>query len=527
MPVSSLFRAGTVFLLLVLTARPVTDASAQTPFSETAAGERLAEAITDTIETKTFVGAFWGIHVVNLRSGAVLYSRNADKNFVPASNVKLFTTAAGLERLGPDFRYVTTAYADGPVKDGTLKGNLIVRGAGDPTIGGYEQRDAPTQVFRQWADSLKAQGITHVAGNIIGDDDRLDETPLGRGWSWSDITYAYAAQIGALVFNENTIDMEVRGRRVGQSARITWEPFNTDYVTVVNRSRTVPSRADEDEEYQRLMGTNTIHVETTVHPNGRASESITISNPTLYFTHILRRVLLEEGISVDGRAADLDATGTRPSYGTDAVRQVASYTSPPLADIVQTLNHESQNLYAEQLLRTLARTVPPDSVDEDLKPGSSPLGVKAVRETLGAAEVDTSRVELVDGSGLSRQNLVQPRALVRLLQHMWLHPNPTVSSAFYDVLPEGGEDGTLEYRFQGTAPANGNVRAKTGTLSNTSALGGYVESSTGTPIAFSLFCNHHTADGDQVRSAQDVIVNTIARLPLQRTNAESGTADGP
>jgi len=514
MPASSLLRAGLVLLLLTLPAGTLSTASAQAPFSETEAGKRLTEAIADTIETDTFAGAFWGLHIVNLRTGTVLYSRNADRNFVPASNVKLLTTAAGLERLGPDHRYVTKVYADGPVRNGTLKGNLIVRGAGDPTIGGYEQRDAPTQVLRRWADSLRARGIDHIAGNVIGDDDHLDETPLGHGWSWDDITYAYAAQIGALVFNENTIDMEVRGRRPGQPARITWEPFNTDYVTVVNRSRTVPYREDEDEEYQRLMGTNTIHVQTKVHPNGRESESITISNPTLYFAHILRRVLLEEGISVDGQAADLDDAHTRPSYDADAVRRVASYTSPPLADIAQTLNHESQNLYAEQLLRTLATTVPPDSVDENLKPGSSPLGIEAVRETLGAAEIDTSRIELVDGSGLSRQNLVPPRSIVRLLQHMWLHPDPAVSSAFYNALPKGGQDGTLKYRFQGAAPAHANVRAKTGTLSNTSALSGYVTSESGTPIAFSLFCNHHMADGSQVRSAQDVIVNTIARLPL-------------
>jgi D-alanyl-D-alanine carboxypeptidase/D-alanyl-D-alanine-endopeptidase (penicillin-binding protein 4) len=511
---SSLLRASLAFLLLVLTVGVCSPATAQAPFSKTAAGKRLTKAIDDTLATETFAGAFWGLHVVNLRTGSVLYSQNADRNFVPASNVKLLTTAAALEQLGPDFEYVTKVYADGPVTNGTLEGNLIVRGTGDPTIGGYEQRDDPTQIFRQWADSLRARGINHIAGNIIGDDNHLDETPLGHGWSWSDITYAYAAQIGALVFNENTIDLEVRGRRIGQPARITWEPFGTDYVTIVNRSRTVPYRVAEDEEYQRLMGTNTIHVQTKVHPNGRESESITISNPTLYFTHVLRHILLEEGISVDGQAVDLDDTGIRLQYESDAVQRVASYTSPPLAHIAQTLNYESQNLYAEQLLRTLATTVPPDSIDEDLSPGSSPLGVKVVRETLGAAKVDTSRIEVVDGSGLSRQNLVQPRSMVRLLQYMWLHPNAAVSSAFYDALPKGGEDGTLEYRFQGSAPAHANVRAKTGTLSNTSALSGYVNSDTGTPIAFSLFCNHHMADGHQVRSAQDVIVNTIARLPL-------------
>ncbi len=497
-------------LLLVLSAGPI---HAQAPYSETAATEQLTQTIADTIGTDTFDGALWGIHIVNLHSGTVLYSKNADHNFVPASNVKLLTSAAALEQLSPDYRYRTTVYADGPVENGTLKGNLIVRGSGDPTIGGYRQRKDPTEVFRRWADSLRAQGITHVAGNIVGDDRRFDDTPLGQGWSWSDITYAYAAEIGGLVFNENTVDLRVRGRRTGEPARVTWEPFETDYVEVVNRSHTVPFRKEEDEEYQRLMGTNTIHVQTRVHPNGLEKESITISKPTLYFTHVLRQVLLREGISVGGRPVDLDETGLAPAYDAPTVQRVASYTSSPLSQVIRTLNHESRNLYAEQLLRTLAVEVPPDT-DEDLEPGSSPLGIKAVRKTLDRAEIDTSRVQLVDGSGLSRQNLVRPRSLVRLLQYMWLHTDARVSSAFFDSLPKGGEEGTLEYRFQGSTPAHANVRAKTGTLSNTSSLSGYVTSEEDTPIGFSIFCNHHLAEGDQARSAQDFIINALARLPL-------------
>ncbi|MEF8796494.1 MAG: D-alanyl-D-alanine carboxypeptidase/D-alanyl-D-alanine-endopeptidase [Salinivenus sp.] len=477
------------------------------------AQERLADTVTDTIGTETFRGALWGIHVVNLRTGEVLHSRNAERFFVPASNVKLLTTAAGLEQLGPDYRYSTSVYVDGAVEDETLKGNLIVRGAGDPTIGGYEQRRDPTQVFRRWADSLRARGITRIDGNIVGDDSRLDETPLGHGWSWSDIPFSYAAEIGGLVFNENTVDLQAEGREVGQPARLSWDPFRTDYVTVVNRSKTVPYRKEEDEEYERRMGTNTIHVKSRIHPNGRDTESLTVSNPTLYFVDTLREVLLQEGISIDGRAADLDETALNVRYDSPAVRRVASYTSPPLSDIAQTLNHQSQNLYAEQLLRTLAVEVPPDT-DEDLSPGSSALGVKAVRETLVEAGVDTSRVQLADGSGLSRQNLVRPTSLVKLLRHMWDHPDPGVRAAFYDALPRGGRDGTLKYRFQGAAPARSNVRAKTGTLSNMSALSGYVTSGAGAPLAFSVFCNHHLADSDQVRSAQDVIVNALARLPL-------------
>jgi len=488
-------------------------ARSQAPQPPSSAKERLGETITEVLDQTEFEGAYWGIRVVNLRTGTVLYSRNADKNFVPASNVKLFTSAAALDQLGPEYRYRTRVYVDGPVEQGTLKGNLIVRGAGDPSIGGYEQRSDPTQIFRQWADSLRARGITRIAGNVIGDDSRMDETPLGHGWSWSDISYAYAAEIGALVFNENTVDLRVEGRQVGEPGRVTWEPLQTDYVRVVNRSQTVPRRVEEDEEYQRIMGTNTIHVRTQVHANGARREAITITDPTRYFTHVLRQVLLQEGISIDGDAVDLDATGLSPRYTEDRLRQVASYRSDALEDLVRTLNHESRNLYAEQLLRTLAVESPP-AVEEDLPPGSSALGVEAVRETLVHANVDTSRIQLVDGSGLSRQNLVRPNAVVRLLKYMWLHPDPEVSSAFHDSLPKGGTEGTLAYRFHVRSPARGNVQAKTGTLSNTSSLSGYVNSGRGTPIAFSVFCNHHLAESAQVRSAQDEVINSIARLPL-------------
>jgi len=498
-------------LLLAGAVAPSAPAAAQGP--ATPVQERLSNAVADTIETDTFEGAHWGIHVLNLRSGEVLYSRNGGDLFVPASNVKLFTTAAALEQLGPDYRYRTPVYADGPIEDGALKGNLIVRGAGDPTIGGHEQRRDPTQVFRRWADSLRQRGITHVTGNIVGDDTQIHDTPLGHGWSWTDITYAYSAEMGGLVFNENTVDLEVEGRQVGQPTRLTWAPFRTDYVEVVNRSRTVPYREDDEDEYQRTLGTNTIHVTSRLHPNGRDSESITVTDPTLYFTHVLRSTFLQEGISIDGRAVDLDETGLTVNYDGTDVRRVASYRSPPLSSIVQTLNHESQNLYAEQLLRTLAAEVPPET-DEDLPPGSAELGVEAVRETLVRADVDTSLVQLVDGSGLSRQNMVRPQAIVRVLQHMWLHADPAVSDAFYDALPEGGRDGTLQYRFQGDVPARANVRAKTGTLSNTSSLSGFVSSGAGTPLAFSIVSNHHMADSDQVRDAQDVIVNALARLPL-------------
>ena len=472
---------------------------------------QLARTIADTVESEAFAGAFWGIEIQNLRSGEILFSQNATRGFVPASNVKLATAAAALEQLGPSYRFTTRVYATGPIKDGTLHGNLIVRGDGDPTLGGYHQRRDPTQVFRRWADSLRQAGIRHIDGHIIGDDGPIDDTRHGHGWSWGDLSYGYGAPIGGLVFNENKVDLTVRGRDVGQPARVRWRPFNTDYVTVLNQTRTVPRRMEDDEEYQRALGTNTIRVQTRVYPDVVEEADVAISDPNRFFAHSLRAVLLREGISVGGRGADLDAVGLTPTYRDSSYRQVATYTSPPLKEIVTTLNHESRNLYAEQLLRTLAVEVPPET-KEDHPPGSSALGIEAVRGTLHRAGVDTSRVSLADGSGLSRQNLLSPRALTRLLGYMRDHPDPAVRKAFFASLPNGGEDGTLAYRFRGADGAE--VRGKTGTLSHVSALSGYVTSARGTPLVFSILCNHHQAEADQARAAQDLIVNTLSRLPL-------------
>ena len=500
---------GIGLFALLLRAGPSAHAQPATPTPS--ATEQLAETVASAVEADAFGGAPWGVHVVNLRTGNTLYSRNEARPFVPASNVKLATTAAALEQLGPEYRFTTTAYATGPVDDGTLRGHLIVRGAGDPTLGGYRQRDDPAQVFRQWADSLRQAGITRIDGNVIGDAGPLPDPPYGHGWSWEDLSYGYGAPMGGLIFNENTVDLTVRGRDVGQPGRVQLTPFRTDYVTIKNQSHTVPPSAEDDEDYLRLPGTNTVRVRTRVHPSDVEEATIAISNPTRYFAHSLRTVLQRNGIAVTGHAAALDAVGLAPAYRDSTYRRVASYTSPPLAEISRTLNHESRNLYAEQVLRTLALEVPPDT-EGDHPPGSAALGIEAVHETLVRAGVDTSRVELADGSGLSRQNLLSPRALVQVLQYMWVHPNSPVSTAFYDSLPQGNEDGTLEYRFRASDAAE--VRAKTGTLSHVSALSGYTTTGQDTPVAFSILVNHHLAESSRARAAQDAIVNAVSRLPL-------------
>jgi D-alanyl-D-alanine carboxypeptidase/D-alanyl-D-alanine-endopeptidase (penicillin-binding protein 4) len=406
-------------------------------------------------------------------------------------------------------------YVDGPVEEGVLRGNLIVRGAADPTIGGHY--DAATgrwkaevdalHIFREWADSLLAAGISSIEGDIIGDDDVVDDVPLGEGWSWDDESAYYSAQLSGLSFNDNVIHMHVQADDAEGPARIRWDPINTDYVEIVNRTRTVHPDSSIEEGYHRRRSTNTIDV-TTLIPRGQDDiEEITVENPTLFFAHVLRETLQNSGIAVAGRPVDVDLISIKPDYVGPHMRRVAVHTSRPLSDIVRMVNKPSQNLYADMLIKTLAAEFPRQ--DDELKPGSADLGIEVAMQTFIKAGIDTSRIQLADGSGLSRQNLVTPEMTVSLLKFMWSYPDDRVRTTFYDSLPVAGVEGTLRFRMR-SGPANQNVRAKTGSLSNVSSLSGYVQAADGTPLAFAAMCNHYTTPSRTVRRAQDLLANALA-----------------
>lgn len=528
-------------LLLVALPEP---ARAQEALTAESASESIHRVVQIATGRPSLKGAQWGIAVRNLETGETLYSRNGDLNATPASNIKLYTAAAALEVMGADFEYKTTVYRGGPVENGVLKGPLVIRGSGDPSIGGAHMDDA-TDVFRQWADSLRAAGIRQIDGAIIGDDNVFEDDPLGKGWSWDDTPFYYAAEISGLSFHRNVIDLTVRGQREGMPGTVSWEPLQTSYVTIENRSVTSAPGTRTDEDYRRLPGQNVIHVATTVPPRRIEREELTISNPTLYFTHVLREVLIDEGIAVSGDPTDVDDMPLPPTYDPAAFTRVASYTSPRMSDLVAEVNEESDNLYAEHIFRSLSlyaprgdeetrpRTSPhvrsvrggpaaeieaatvsaaAEPLPPHLTPGSADAGAFIVRHVAARAGIDTSRVQIADGSGLSRHNLVSANATVDLLAYMYTHSDQAVRRAFLESLPLGGRDGTLEYRFRGRSPAARNVRAKTGTLSNVSALSGYVTSQRGTPLAFSVLCINHTTRSSTIRRAQDAIVNALADL---------------
>lgn len=485
--------------------RPAADASAAP----------LGARIDSILDRPAFENGFWGALVEDAATGRVLYARHAGKSFVPASNAKLYTTATALDAFGADYRFTTHLYADGEMNGATLRGDLVVRGSGDPTFGKRHENGRvvegadPLVVFRAWADSLRALGVRRIEGRIVGDDNLFDDVPLGNGWTWDDEPYYYSAELSALSFNDNTVDVLIEGTRPGEPARVSWTPASTDYVTVVNRTLTLGAGSPVKEGYARARGGNTLTLTTTLGADKRDPESLTVSNPTRYFAHVLRETLVRAGIEVTGEAADADEVGMTPDYA--AMRPVASHTSPPMGEVVAAVNKPSNNLYAELLLKLVGTRAGGPAPTEDAPMGSHARGLAISRAFYARAGLDTLRLQLLDGSGLARADLVTPEMTVALLRYMRAHPSPAVRAAYVSSLPIGGVDGSLRNRLR-EGRARGNVRAKTGSLGNVSSLAGYVTTRSGRVLAFSLMANHFTEASSAARAAQDAVVEALAGM---------------
>jgi len=464
----------------------------------------LSDAITEVLGNGDFRDASWGALVVDIATGERIYASNEFRRFIPASNVKLFTTAAVLDALGPDFRYTTRLYADGDVRGGTLHGSLVVRGAGDPTFGGRYTGGDLTQTFRAWADSLRARGVRRVTGRVVGDDDVFDDMGLGAGWSWDDLAFAYAAPVSGLQFGEGTVTLTTRGTAPGQPAALAVEPDLGGFVTLVNHTTTTAD-GPTTTAYARALAENTYTVSSSLPVGAVATQALAVANPTDYFVRMLVATLRREGIEVDGDGVDVDTWGQRPAY--DRLMRVATYRSPPMSAIVGVTNDDSNNLYAESLMRTLGAYEGRDS--GYFARGSFEAGWEAARPILRRLGVDTDAITLADGSGLSNMNRTTPEATVALLVGMYRHPRRDVWDAFYRSLPLGGFTGTLRTRYE-TGDARGNVRAKTGYISGARTLSGYVTTRTGRILAFSLLCNHYSTRTARVNRAQDDVVELLA-----------------
>ena len=466
---------------------------ASPPLSAQAALARDIDAI---LSQPALERGYWGVMVKSLKNDETLFAVNRRKLMMPASKMKIVTLAAAAQTLGWSYAYETKVFALGAATNGVLDGDLVVVGSGDPSIGTAD--GMADRLFASWADRLKGAGIRTVAGRIIGDDRRFDGEEVGFGWSWDDLQDDYAAGVSALQFNENMARVTVRpGPAVGDYAAVSVSPAHSGLV-VRSTARTIAADADAGVHVRRVTGNPTLELTGMI---ALASEprvlSVSVDNPTLFFVDTMRAALIANGIDVHGAAVDIKRL---PNPPVPSAAPLAIHTSPPLSTLAMRLMKMSQNQYAETFLRTMGG-------ESGLSNAES--GRRFALRTLEAWGVQPSDLIQRDGSGLSRYDYVTPDALVTILAHV--NRDDTLRGPFELSLPIAGRDGSLANRMKGT-PAEGNARAKTGSMSNVRGLSGYVTTADGEPLVFAVIANNFDAAPSVITTTADAIVVRLAQF---------------
>ncbi len=470
--------------------------------------EDLRARIREITARPEFASSHLAVKVASLDTGRVVYEENANKWMQPASNMKLYTVAAALDRFGPDYRFVTSVYAPArPDASGIVRGDLTVYGRGDPTFATRFNGDATGDYYRaidELALRITGAGVKRIEGDLVGDESYFAGGPLATGWEWDDLQWWYGAEVSALSVNDNSVDLSVKpGARVGDPAVINISP-STPLVTVLDRTTTAPRGTRRELRVHRPLGQNVIEVGGSLPLDDAGyTASVAISRPAMMFTTMLRTSLERRGVVFTGRTRTIDAQARADGSPLEvsALVEIAARQSPPLSVIAAQTLKPSQNLYTELLLRALGK-----AAGTDPKLSSEEAGIKVVKDFLRAAGADDSRLIMLDGSGLSRSNLVTAETTIRLLVYMNRH---RFAADFRNALPIAGVDGTLRNRMKGTRAMN-NVRAKTGTLSSATSLSGYLFTASGERFVFSLMINNPPRDASPTARFSDAVAVLLA-----------------
>jgi serine-type D-Ala-D-Ala carboxypeptidase/endopeptidase (penicillin-binding protein 4) len=459
----------------------------------------LQARISQVLDKPELAPAMIGIKVTSLETGRVLFEENGSKLLRPASNMKLYTVAAALDRLSPDYRFVTSVYsATKPDAAGLLRGDLRIYGRGDPSFAARFNSGDYFKGTNDLAAQIAAAGVKRVEGDLVGDETYFTGPRYGSGWNWEDLQWWYGAEVTALTINDNALDLFVKpGSAVGGPAVITTGPPDP-LLTIVNHVVTGPKGSKRDLALHRSLGADSLEIQGSIALDDRGyTAGVGISHPGLLFVYLLRSSLAQRGVIFTGKSRTLPAlpydnlaATPRPMGGIE----IASMKSPPLSLIAAQTLKPSQNLYTELILRTLGRVAPTSGLLDPPRT-SEGAGLETVKTFLREAGVNSSGLALNDGSGLSRNDMITAEASVQLLTFMSRH---RYASVFREALPIAGVDGTLRNRMRGT-PAENNVRAKTGSLSSASSLAGYVTTAGGEVLVFSIMVNNYPVDTD-VRS---------------------------
>lgn len=463
--------------------------------------EELQNDLYSLVNSNDFHNATIGVSVFSLRSGEYFFRHNANKNLIPASTLKLITTAAALKYLGSDFRYITRLYLKGNLEEnGLFTGNIIIRGSGDPSFSRFYRED-PLDITKNLVAVLDSIGISSIQGNIIGDDSYFDDNYYGPGWAWDDMLYPYSAQVNAISINDNKLDFFVfQGDSIGETTDITIYPENS-YVRILNNVKTGSEESLTDISVIREYGTNLIELRGGISYDSTDNNkfekiSATIDNPTLFFLNIFRETLENKFIRFRGALLDINDINHKPEYS--SMEPVFEYKSPTLAEIINITNKSSHNLSAEILLKTIAK--------ENTGTGSFENGIKEINKFLDDNGINNSSVSINDGSGLSRLNLISPDYMVTLLSSVY---RSDYKDIFVKSLARPGDYGTLERRMKMSLAEN-SVMAKTGSMNNVSNISGFVTTMDGEELAFAIMIESFTVPVSLAHNLQDLILMRLS-----------------
>lgn len=479
------------------------------------------------IRSPRWSGDRWSVVVLSLDRGDTLFELGGDEGLAPASNMKLYTTAAALHYLGPDYRYNTFLMATGPIRDGVLEGDLVIYGTGDPTFSA--RFGGSLAVWNAFADTLEALGVVEIRGDLVGDGSYFEGPGAAEGWQSNYMNASYAASAGALSYAENVATLQIRpAEQAGWRPEIRLVPGG-EGIAIVNQATTVASGATRIHA-ARVAYDGPIVVRGQIARNSApVTRAVPVSDPERLSVAVFRDVMGRRGINVTGslRSAvtreESPVTGRSvfaPALDSQApVRVLAVHTSPPLQQILEIINKRSHNLMAEQVLRTVGRVTTGE--------GSVRGGERAVLHMLEEAHARANALSIHDGSGLSVLNRSSARDLITLLAVMARSPMWTY---YWESLPEAGaRDGLSRMHRTG---AEGNLRAKTGTIDRVSALSGYVTALNGERLAFSIISNNVPSTW-QAKRVEDAIGARLAAFdrhaapqPVAQQRPPSAPAQG-
>jgi D-alanyl-D-alanine carboxypeptidase/D-alanyl-D-alanine-endopeptidase (penicillin-binding protein 4) len=458
-----------------------------------------------------------GVKIASLDTNKTIFEENAEKYFMPASNMKSYTVAAAMEKLSPDFRFVTSVFAASmPDASGTIRGDLIVYGRGDVSFSTAFHDGDYYKGLNALADKIIQAGVKKIEGNLVGDESYFTGNPIPASWEWDDLQWYYGAEISALPVNDNAIDLSIKPGSVNLPCSVQVLPANT-VIKIINRCVTSAPGTKREVQIFKKLDQNILEISGSIPAQDEGFKRyIAVSRPAQLFVEMLRGLLLKKGIVITGQNKVINANDKAIFAAASSTPpiEITKLESPPFSLIAAKTMKPSQNTYTETILWTLGEQIgrrqelalaaDENSIKKIQQTSSADLGLKVTQKFLSEIGVAPDSVIQWDGSGLSRHNLITPGSAVALYTFM---SKSRYANAWRDSLTIGGKDGTLQNRFKGTAAA-ANVRGKTGTIDQVSSLSGYVMTSAGERLVFSILVN----GVNEVRLRQAVIDEIVVAM---------------